>query len=66
MMQKQMRNIRGVKNLEVYLKSINCPIGENTLYKLVRENQIPHKKISKQVFIFNLDKVDDWLQQDVS
>lgn len=58
-----MRNIRGVKRLREYLKSIDCPIGETTLYKLIREKKIPHKRISNKVLIFNLDKIDAWLEE---
>lgn len=61
-----MRNVRGVKQLANYLESVNCPIGETTIYKLVREKQIPHMRVSNRVLIFNLDHVDNWLQQDVS
>lgn len=58
-----MRNIRGVKSLVEYLKSINCPIGETTIYKLVQEKQIPHNRISSRVLIFNLDDVDEWISR---
>lgn len=61
-----MRNIRGVKALVQYLESINCPIGETTLYKLVQQKEIPHVRISSRVLIFNLDSIDNWIQQEVS
>ncbi|RDW15939.1 helix-turn-helix transcriptional regulator [Oceanobacillus chungangensis] len=58
---KNNRNIRGVKALVEYLESIGTPIGETTIYKLLREKQIPHKRISNRVLIFNLDHIDDWI-----
>lgn len=61
-----MRNVRGVDNLVNYLKEINCPIGETTLYKLVQQKEIPHVRISSRVLIFNLDSIDNWIQQEVS
>lgn len=61
-----MRNVRGVENLVEYLKSINVPIGETTIYKLIRLKQIPHIRISDRVLIFNLDSIDEWLRKEVS
>jgi predicted DNA-binding transcriptional regulator AlpA len=61
-----LRNIRGVKALVEYLKEIDVPIGETTIYKLVREKQIPHNRISNRVLIFNLDAIDQWLMKEVS
>jgi hypothetical protein len=63
---KSLRNIRGVKALVEYLKEIDVPIGETTIYKLVREKQIPHNRISDRVLIFNLDAIDQWLMKEVS
>lgn len=57
-----MRNIRGVKALVKYLESINCPIGETTLYKLVQQKEIPLTRISSRVLIFDLNKIDEWIQ----
>lgn len=36
-----MRRIRGVKALVKYLESIDCPMSESTIYKLLREKRIP-------------------------
>jgi len=59
-----MRNIRGVKALVEYLTSVNCFIGETTIYKLVQKNEIPYNRISSRVLIFNLDRIDEWLQKE--
>lgn len=56
-----MRKIRGVKALVEYLKSINCPIGETTIYKLLRENSIPVVRPAERIIIFDLDEIDAWL-----
>lgn len=61
-----MRNIRGVKNLNEYLEEINCPMSQATLYKLVKEKAIPHVRPAPKVLIFNLDKIDAWLNGEVS
>lgn len=59
-----MRNVRGVEALADYLKSIDVPIGETTIYKLLREKNIPHRRISSRVLIFNLDKIDEWIMKE--
>ncbi|WP_313894916.1 helix-turn-helix domain-containing protein [Psychrobacillus sp.] len=56
-----MRKIRGVKNLVDYLKSIDCPISESTLYRLVRKKEIPFNRPSPGVLLFDLNKIDEWL-----
>ncbi|MEC5422074.1 helix-turn-helix domain-containing protein [Virgibacillus sp. C22-A2] len=63
---QSMRNIRGVEKLEQYLIENEVPIGQTTLYKLVREKEIPHIRISSRVLVFNLDSIDSWLQKEVS
>jgi len=61
-----MRKIRGVKALVEYLKLINCPIGETTIYKLLRENKIPVVKPAPRIIIFDLDDIDKWLSGEKS
>ncbi|MGN4127227.1 hypothetical protein ACMGD3_19785 [Lysinibacillus sphaericus] len=56
-----MRKIRGVEALVEYLKSINCPMSEATIYRLVKRREIPFNRPSPRVLLFNLDKIDLWL-----
>lgn len=56
-----MRKVRTINALYDYLKSINCPIGKTTICKLIKENEIPHIRISGRVIIFDLDEIDKWL-----
>lgn len=56
-----MRKVRGAKSLVKYLESISCPMSESTIYRLLRMNAIPHKRISTGIIIFDLDVIDNWL-----
>ena len=59
-----MRKVRGVEALIAYLQSINCPMGKSTIYNLMRTNSIPFNKPSPGVLLFDLDKIDRWLDGD--
>ncbi len=56
-----MRNVRGAKALSEYLESIGVPMSESTIFSLLREDKIPHRKPSPRILIFNLDLIDEWL-----
>ncbi len=56
-----MRKIRGIKKLVEYLKSINCPMSESTINRLMKENKIPHHRPAPRIIIFDLDEIDKWL-----
>jgi len=56
-----MRKVRGVKALVEYLQFINCPMSEATLYRLVKRKEIPFNRPSPGVLLFDLDKIDRWL-----
>lgn len=56
-----MRKVRGVVALVEYLKSNNCPMSEATIYRLVKRNEIPFNRPSPGVLLFDLDKIDRWL-----
>lgn len=56
-----MRNVRGAKALSEYLESIGVPMSESTIFALLREDKIPHRKPSPRILIFNLDLIDEWL-----
>lgn len=56
-----MRNVRGAKELSKYLESIGVPMSESTIFNLLRQNKIPHRRPSPRILIFNLDVIDEWL-----
>lgn len=56
-----MRMVRGVKSLLDYLSSINCPMSESTIYRLVKTKSIPFRRPSPGLLLFNLDAIDKWL-----
>lgn len=57
-----MRNVRGAKALSEYLHSIGAPISESTIFGLLRQNKIPHQRPSPRILIFNLDRIDEWIE----
>ncbi|MGE7545028.1 hypothetical protein [Sporosarcina newyorkensis] len=59
-----MRKVRGVKALVEYLESIQCPMSESTIYRLVKVRKIPFRRPAPQVLIFDLDAIDHWLSSD--
>lgn len=56
-----MRNVRGAKALSEYLNTIGIPISVSTIFKLLRENSIPHRRPSERILVFNLDVIDEWI-----
>ncbi len=56
-----MRRVRGAKGLVKYLDSIDCPMSESTIYKLLREKRIPSIRPSDRILLFDLDAIDYWL-----
>lgn len=58
-----MRKVRGVKKLCAYLESIQCPISESTIFRLMRTKDIPFSRPSPRVLIFDLDDIDAWISK---
>lgn len=56
-----MRRVRGAKALSAYLKSINCDMSESTIYRLLKTKEIPNRRPSPGILIFDLDEIDKWL-----
>lgn len=56
-----MRLVRGAKELSNYLESINCKISESTIYRLIKQDNIPYKRPAPGILIFDLDAIDRWL-----
>jgi hypothetical protein len=61
---KKSRKVRGAKALSNYLESIDCPMGEGTIYNLMRSQNIPFHRPAPQYLIFDLDEIDTWLGTD--
>jgi len=59
-----MRRVRGAKALTEYLESINCPMSEATIYRLLKQKAIPFRRPSPKILIFDLDEIDHWLSVD--
>lgn len=56
--------VRGAESLVKYLTSINCPMSETTIYRLVRKKSIPFRRPSPGLLLFNLDAIDKWLNEE--
>lgn len=59
-----MRKTRGVKALVDYLTFIHYPMSESSIYCLIRVRNIPFRRTSPQVLMFDLDAVDNLLSSD--
>lgn len=57
------RRVRGAKELSQYLESIDCPMSEATIFKLIKEKRIPHIRPSNRVLLFDLDSIDKWIEE---
>ncbi|MBO0961966.1 AlpA family phage regulatory protein [Neobacillus sp. MM2021_6] len=56
-----MRKVRGVKSVCDYLSSIQCPMSESTIFRLMRTNEVPFSRPAPRVVIFDLDEIDCWI-----
>ncbi len=56
-----MRLVRGAKAVSDYLKSINCDMSVATIYRLVKQNNIPYKRPAPGILVFDLNAIDSWL-----
>ena len=61
MTHRNLRRVRGVDKLIIYLESVGCPIGKTTIYKLLKQKDIPCIRPSERVLLFDLDAIDGWL-----
>lgn len=59
-----MAKVRGVKELVKHLESIDCPMSESTIYRLLRTKQIPCRRPTPSILIFDLKAIDRWLSSD--
>lgn len=56
-----MRLVRGAVNLSKYLTSINCDMSVATIYRLVKQDNIPYKRPAPGILVFDLNAIDRWL-----
>ncbi|MDC3412562.1 helix-turn-helix domain-containing protein [Terrihalobacillus insolitus] len=49
-----------VKGLVEYLDQTGNKLSKSFIYRLVREDRIPHKKIGSKI-IFDIDHIEKWL-----
>lgn len=49
-----------VKGLVAYLDETGNKLSKSFIYKLVKQNEIPHKKIGSKI-IFDIDTIEKWL-----
>ena len=61
---EQSRNHMGLISPKQFYEKVNatldCPMGKNTIYRLVKRRNFPSVKIGGRYFIME-DKVEEWL-----
>ncbi|WP_445487426.1 hypothetical protein [Niallia sp. 03133] len=58
-----MRKVSGIKNLIIYLHSLDFSITEDEINRLIEEKAIPHQKLIRSILIFDLDHIDWWVKE---
>lgn len=56
-----LRIVKGVPSLVEYLESNGVELSLSTIYRLIRKQEIPFKRINTQVLLFDLNKIDRWI-----
>ncbi|PPA71175.1 hypothetical protein [Jeotgalibacillus proteolyticus] len=59
-----MKRIYGIKNLMVYLDSINHPLSEEMIITLISKKTLPHRRPVKDMYLFDTDHIDWWVQKE--
>jgi len=57
-----LRKAVGIQSLVAYLQSVNYPLSEETVQKLIAAKRIPHQRLLGKTIIFNLDYIDSWIK----
>ena len=57
-----MSKIYGIPNLVAYLVSAGYPLTEEQIQQSIAEKDIPHLRPTKNLFVFNSDYIDWWIQ----
>lgn len=50
-----------VKGLIEYLEKTGVSLSKSYIYRLVKENEIPHKRIGSKI-IFDIPTIEKWLE----
>lgn len=57
-----MSKIYGIPNLVAYLASARFPLTEEQIQQFIAEKDIPHLRPAKNLYVFNSDHIDWWIQ----
>ncbi|OXS77964.1 helix-turn-helix transcriptional regulator [Domibacillus enclensis] len=57
-----MNMIRGIDALVAHLKEQGVPISRTTIFTLLKQKQIPHRRPAPRIVLFDLDKIEEWLK----
>ncbi|MUV38139.1 hypothetical protein JNUCC1_02238 [Lentibacillus sp. JNUCC-1] len=58
----KVRVVRGAKSLSRYLlNEIGIEMSEATIYRLIKQENIPFNRPSAGILLFNLNAIDEWL-----
>lgn len=58
-----MRRIQGIHHLLSYLDSIDFPLAYEEIENLIDQKKLPHKKPASGIFVFDLDYIDWWVNE---
>ncbi|QFF98792.1 hypothetical protein PB01_08075 [Psychrobacillus glaciei] len=59
-----LRIAKGVPDLLKYLEDNGVELSLSTIYRLIRKQEIPFKRINTQTLLFDLNKIDRWIVGD--
>lgn len=51
-----------INGLIKHLEETGCPLSKSFIYRLVKEDRIPHIRIGSKI-IFDLNKIEEWLKK---
>lgn len=57
-----MNMIRGIDALADHLKEQGVPISRTTIFTLLKQKRIPHRRPAPRIVLFDLDRIEDWLK----
>jgi len=50
-----------INGLIQYLEETGCPLSKSFIYRLVKEEKIPHIRVGSKI-IFDIDRIEKWLE----
>ncbi|WLR57344.1 hypothetical protein LC048_11070 [Mesobacillus subterraneus] len=57
-----MSKIYGIPNLVAYLDTAGYPLTVEQIQQLIAEKELPHLRPTKNLFVFNSDHINWWIQ----